>query len=289
VLSEAPGPHGILFTLAPSQFFRFTHSALVMVDEKGQPFVYDMSAEFKPSLATTPAGALHGGLRRTPLADYLAVHLYIEVYEPPDGVDEAKVAAKIRELEAQGVGFDAAWDYTDHKELYCSEFVVEALAAGGASRPPLFALNANPSLLRVLRWFGIKGTETLPAAALPRGKRVAAFSRWTTRAASEAYLEAKRELYRRFTLDQKIGSLLSLSGYEVNLRPSVAALLDKAPMLFIDTKEMPPEAELRAKVRRLADDLLGPFADSAGPEAAHPETPGPAEAGAPASTRQDRP
>jgi hypothetical protein len=264
VLSEAPGPYGILFTLAPSQFFRFTHSALIVVDQRGQTFVYDMSAEFKPSLATSPAGALRGGLRRTPLADYLAVHLYIEVYEPPVGVDESKVASKIRALEAHGVPFDAAWNFDDHRELYCSEFVVEALAAGGATRPPLIPLSSNPSLLRALRWFGIKSTEVLPAAAIPRGRRIAAFSRWQTRAAAEAYLEAKRELYRRFTPEQQIGNLLSLSGNDVQLRTSVAALLDRAPMLYGEAKELPPEVEMRARVRRLADELLGPFVDAVG-------------------------
>ena len=32
LLSEAPGPYGILFTLAPDRVFRFTHSALIVTD-----------------------------------------------------------------------------------------------------------------------------------------------------------------------------------------------------------------------------------------------------------------
>jgi hypothetical protein len=257
VLSEAPGPYGILFTLAPSRFFRFTHSALIVLDAKGDPYVYDMSAEFKPTLASEPAGSLFGGIRRTPLADYVGMHLYVEVFEPPPHVDRQRVAARVAELLSERVKFDAAWDFQEHSRLFCSEFVVEALAAGGASRPPLIPLTENPSLRSVLRWFGVTSVESLPAAALPRERRVAAFSVWPTRASAEAYLEAKRELYRRFTREQNIGNLLVLDQYDVKLRAPVAEFLERAPRLFATTRVEPPEAELRASIRALADQVLG--------------------------------
>jgi hypothetical protein len=259
VLSEAPGPHGILFTLAPNRFFRFTHSALVVTDEHDEPFVYDMDAAFKPTLATTPAGSLFGGVRRTPLADYVAMHLYVEVFEPPAHVDPSRVAAKVRELAERHVEFDAAWDFYDRKALFCSEFVVEALSAGGAPVPPLVPLTHNPSLRRVLRWFGVTSVESLPAAGLPRERRVAAFSVWPAQAMAEGYLEAKRELYRRFTDDQNIGNLLELDRYEVTLRPPVADFLDAAPKLFATAPSVPPEAETRAAVRALATRIFGAF------------------------------
>jgi hypothetical protein len=259
VLSEAPGPYGILFTLAPDHFFRFTHSALIVLDEHGDPFVYDMSAEFKPTLATEPAGSLFGGIRRTPLADYVAMHLYVEVFEPPTNVDRARVAAKVHELLGQHIGFDSAWDFHDHRAMFCSEFVVEALAAGGAPVPPLVKLTPNQSLRTVLRWFGVTALDSLPAAALPRERRVAAFSVWPTRAAADAYLEAKRELYRRFTPDQQIGNLLELDRYDVRLRPPVAEFLERAPGLYDAVSNTPPEAEVRARIRALADQLFGAF------------------------------
>lgn len=259
VLSEAPGPYGILFTLAPSRFFRFTHSALIVLDAQGDPYVYDMSAEFKPTLATEPAGSLFGGIRRTPLADYVGMHLYVEVFEPPPHVDRQRVAARVAELMAAQVKFDAGWDFRDHSRLFCSEFVVEALAAGGASRPPLIPLTENPSLRQVLRWFGVTSVESLPAAALPRERRVAAYSVWPTRAAAEAYLEAKRELYRRFTREQNIGNLLVLKQYDVRLRPAVEKFLERAPRLFASVRAEPPEAELRATVRAFAAEVLGPL------------------------------
>jgi hypothetical protein len=260
VLSEAPGPHGILFTLAPDHFYRFTHSALIVTDERGEPFVYDMSAEFKPTLATEPAGSLFGGIRRTPLADYVGIHLYVEVFEPPPGVNRARVAARVNELIEKHVEFDSAWDFEDDRAMFCSEFVVDALAAGGAPRPPLVKLTPNQSLRTVLRWFGVTSLESLPAAALPRERRVAAFSVWPTRPAAEAYLEAKRELYRRFTPDQQIGNLLELARYDVKLRPSVAEFLERAPKLYDRVAAEPLQAEMRAQVRHLADCVLGPFA-----------------------------
>jgi hypothetical protein len=259
LLSEAPGPHGILFTLAPNRFFRFTHSALIVVDERGEPFVYDMTAEFKPTLATTPPDSLSGGVRRTSLADYVGIHLYVEVFDPPTGIDREKMKAKVFAIREAGTEFDAHWDFQSDQKLFCSEFIVEALAAGGAPRPPLVGLTENQSLRRVLTWFGVTSGESLPAAALPREKLVAAFSRWPTRAASEAYLEAKRELYRRFTPDQNIGDLLELAGLDVKLRPPVEAFLDRAPTLYLAATEPRPEAEIRARIRKLADEVLGPF------------------------------
>jgi hypothetical protein len=88
---------------------------------------------------------------------------------------------------------------------------------------------------------------------------VAAFSRWPTRAAADAYLEAKRELYRRFTPDQNIGDLLELAGLDVKLRPPIETFLDRAPALYVKAEQAPPEAELRARIRKLADEVLGPF------------------------------
>ncbi len=258
VLSEAPGPYGILFTLAPSRFFRFTHSALIIV-EGGEPYVYDMSAEFKPTLATEPAGSLFGGIRRTPLADYVGMHLYVEVFEPPSHVDAVRVAGKVQELRESKVEFDAGWDLRDHARLFCSEFVVEALAAGGMARPPLIPLTHNPSLRTVLKWFGVTSVESLPAAALPRERRVAAFSVWPARASAEAYLEAKRELYRRFTDEQEIGNLLELRQYDVQLRPKVAEFLERAPRLVANAKTEPQQTELRALIRALGDEVLGPM------------------------------
>ena len=258
VLSEAPGPYGILFSFAPERFFRFTHSALVVTDPDGQPFVYDMSAEFKPTLAREPAGSLVGGIRRTPLADYVGMHLYVEVFEPPTNVDRARVAARVKAIMAQKIEFDAAWDYHDHSRMFCSEFVVDALAAGGAPRPPLVPFTHNPSLRAVLTWCGVTAVESLPAAALPRERRVAAFSVWPNHACAEAYLEAKRELYRRFTPEQNIGNLLELDRYDVRLRPTVAEFLQRAPELYLDARGEPPEAELRARVSALAAEVLGP-------------------------------
>jgi hypothetical protein len=259
LLSEAPGPHGILFTLAPKRFFRFTHAAVMLVDGRGEPYVYDVSAEFSPSLATTPSGSLDGGVRKTPLTAYVGANLYVEVFDPPAGVDRERMRRKILEIEASGVEFDPNWDFSNGDKLFCTEFMVEVLAAGGAPRPPLVGLTENQSLRRVLEWFGVTAVESLPAAALPREKLVTAFARWDTRAAADAYLEAKRELYRRFTPDQNIGDLLELVGLDVRMRPPVETFLERAPALYASSAAPPGEPEIRAKVQGLADELLGPY------------------------------
>ena len=243
LLSEAPGPHGILFTLAPNRFFRFTHAAMMLVNERGEPYVYDVSAAFSPSFATTPTGSLDGGVRKTPLTSYIGANLYVEVFDPPAGVDRERMHRKILDIEASGVEFDPHWDFSSNNKLFCTEFMVEVLAAGGAPRPPLVGLTRNQSLRRVLAWFGVTAVNSLPAAALPREKLVAAFSRWSTRGAAGAYLEAKRELYLRFTPDQNIGDLLELVGLDVRMRPPVEAFLERAPALYASEKGEPKEPE----------------------------------------------
>jgi hypothetical protein len=232
---------------------------MIVLDERGEPYVYDMSAEFKPPLATSPPESLHGGVRKTSIADYVGIHLYVEVFDPPSGVDRRKMAKKVLDIERAGVDFDAHWDFDDDEALFCSEFIVDVLEAGGAPRPPLVGLTENASLRKVLEWFGVESDESLPAAALPREKLVAAFSRWPTRAAGTAYLEAKRELYRRFTPDQSIGDLLELDGLDVKLRPPVQRFLDRAPLLFVSASEAPSDGEIRRSIRELANQELGPF------------------------------
>jgi hypothetical protein len=36
--------------------------------------------------------------------------------------------------------------------------------------------------------------------------------------------------------------------------------LDRAPALYVATADAPPQAEIRARIRKLADEVLGPFA-----------------------------
>jgi hypothetical protein len=182
--------------------------------------------------------------------------------EPGAEVDRVKLAARVRNLERQRVAFDPLWDFDDRSKLFCTELVAEALLAGGGAVPAVEPLNPNPSLRRVLSWLGASQETSLPAGTFAaRGRTVAVFSRWPTRAAAAGYFAAKAELHRRFTPDQKVGNLMVLDGQDVALRPEVEAFLDRATALYPAARreEVPPAEEVEDRVRRLADELFGPW------------------------------
>jgi hypothetical protein len=261
VVSEAPGPHSLMFGLAPATFYRFTHSGIIVIDQRThEPYVYDMSAEFKPTLANSPPDALRGGMRRTPFFDYVGILLYVEVIDPAGKADKTKMVARVEDLWRQKVAFDPYWDFTDSTALFCTEFVSEVLKAGGGQVPALVPLTSNPSLRTVLTWFGARNDMSLPAGTFATGHRVAAISQWGSFAAVNSYFEAKRELHRRFTADQKIGNLMMINGMDVALRPEIAQFLDRAIHLF-DGRDAntPADDVITEEVRRLADELLGPW------------------------------
>ncbi len=265
VLSEAPGAHSFLFSLGTETFYPLTHAAIVKVDPAtGEAFVYDTAAEYKPRFARKPADALDGGMRKVPFLDYVASNLYAEVQEPPETVDRARMAGRLDQLWARQVPFDPYWDLDEHEALFCTELVADVLVAGGAVAPVPVPVTRNPSLLSVLRWFGVRGDVGLPAAVLlgPGARRVVAFSVWRTDLAVRAYFAAKRELHRRFTVDQKIGNILVLDGMQVRTRPQVQAFLDRSAALFDDRPvggAAVTDDEVRAAVDALATATLGPF------------------------------
>jgi hypothetical protein len=259
LLSEAPSPHGLLFSLGTETYTPFTHSAIIVVED-GAPYVYDVAADFRPWFASTAADALHGGVGRAPFLEYVGGALYAEVFDPPAGTDPDKLVARLRDLRRREVPFDAHWDFQDKSALYCTEFVAELLAAAGAPTPPLSRRGPNRSLRRALAWFGLETEWVLPAGAfIDETRLVAAVGPWRTRTSGQAYFAAKRELHRRFTADQKVGNLMELDGTELKIRPHVQAYLHRAAHRF-DGQAPPPAAVLDAAVRALAEEVFGAFA-----------------------------
>lgn len=263
VLSEAPGPYRLLFGLGTRHFWRFTHSALLVLHE-GEPFVYDFAGEYKPVFARSPAAGIRGGLRKTPLWDYVRAHLYVEIVEPPlqpgrRALDLPRLRARLRAIERARVPFDAAWDLSDRRALFCSEFLAEVLGPAGAAIPPLDALTDNPSLRRVLRWYGMRAAQTLPAGAFHAAeRRVAAFSVWPRAAEVEAYFAAKAELHRRFTPAQRVGHVFRLVGHDLAVREPIEAFLASARARFATVTGPIDDRTISAAVAALARAQLAP-------------------------------
>lgn len=270
LLTESPGPYALLFVLSQKEYVPLTHAGIIVVDKvTGEPWVYEMAAEFHPVFASTMEEALEdGGMKRTPFFDYVSHAVYSEVVDLDTPFDREKLGATVLKMYEDEVAFDPHWDFQDRKALYCTEFVGVAFESVGVPMPPLVDANPNPSMDAFLDWFGVHSRKGLPGGAFARNTHtVAVLGLWKNRAGAMAHFEAKRELHRRFTVDQRLGNLLALDGMELVIRPEVEAFLNAAPTLYAQAArgDVPPADEVRQKVRALADEILGPFAEAPAP------------------------
>lgn len=257
VLSEAPGPYSLLFSLGPERPYDFTHAAILVMEE-GKPFVYEMTGEYKPSFGR-PTDSIEGGPKRMPLADYCMAYLYVEIFDPPHGVDGEKVGAWCKARFEDETEFDAYFDYSEHEKLFCTEFVALALEAGGAPPVELVSVRPHPSLEKLLVWLGVGRERCLPAGLLADPERsAAALGQMPTLAAAASYFAAKAELHRRFTPDQLLGNVFDMTGLaDIAIRPSVYEFLVRATGLFRGHRKKPAPETITAAVQDLADEMFG--------------------------------
>jgi hypothetical protein len=265
VLTESPDATSYVFVLIPQKFHPFTHAAVISVED-GEPWVYDVTGEVKTfPLKRRLMDNVKGKMYRRRLFEYVAPNLYAEIYDPPEGADGAKIAAYVRQKYAEGVEFDSYFDFHDHSRLFCSELV--ALAVAHAGGPPMKPepSNPNPSVIEGMRWLGVPKGEALPAGAFAHPSRyVGALGQFPTRTSAWLYFEAKQELHRRFTKDQRLGFLLTMDNNgRVDVRPEITAFTFRAARLFEDdpAPPAPGSPRLTAAVRKLAAETFGPFAE----------------------------
>jgi hypothetical protein len=263
VLTEAPGAYSFAFELIPETFYPFTHVAIVAI-ENGEPVVYDVTGEYKATgLHTKLLANVHGGMRRTPFYEYVAPNLYAEIFDPPAGADPEKIAAFARQKFAEAVEFDAFFQYEDHKKLFCTELVNLAILNAGGKPAQLVPARENASLKLALQWLDVPHSYVLPAGLYKDDARyVGAVGQFSSRTAAYSYFEAKREISRRFTKDQRLGFLFEMhSTGDISTRPELDGFVDRATHLFDAEQNPPPPGDPRitAEVRKLADAMLGPM------------------------------
>jgi hypothetical protein len=259
VLSEAAGPYSLCFSLGTELYYDFTHAGILVMDE-GEPYVYEMAGEYEGcGLDDTPADGIVGVCRRVPLLEYAQAYLYVEIFDPPEGVDREKVGAWARRQLAEEAPFDAYFDYTEHERLFCTEFVELALEAGGAPPVELVAVRKHPSLSKLLAWMGVQPERALPAGLFAdEARSAAALGILPNRTAARCYFAAKAELHRRFTDDQLLGNVFEMRGMaDIDLRPAVFRFLQHAIVLYRGHRRAPPREEITAAVRALAAEEFG--------------------------------
>jgi hypothetical protein len=263
IVSESPDATSFLFVLIPKQFHPFTHAAILSIED-GEPWVYDASGELKSiPLEKSPLDNVVGTIYRRRLFEYAAPNLYAEIYDPPEGADPEKIAAFARQKYAEKVAFDAYFDFGDHSKLFCTEFVELAVRSAGGPANQLEPSSPNPSIVDGMTWLKVPPGVALPAALYADPKRyVGALGQFPSRTTAWSYFEAKGEIHRRFTMDQRLGFVLTLDGNgRIGVRKEVTDFAVAASHLF-DGDPHPPEPgdpRIRASVRKLAAEMLGPF------------------------------
>ena len=267
VLTESPDATSYAFLMLPDKFYPFTHAAVLSIEDD-EPYVYDVTGE----VASVPLHSrmldnISGKMYRRPLFEYASPNIHTEIYDPPPGTDGEKMAAYARALYARGdVKFDTHFDTHDHSALYCSELVALSIEAGGGKPPPVGPASNLRSIDAIMTYLGVPRGEAYPVGLFAEPSRyVAALGPLPSRGAAWAYFEAKREVYRRFTADQRIGAILAVSGNgELSVRPEILAFASEATRLF-DRDPSPPQPgdpRIARAVRALADQRFGPFPDA---------------------------
>jgi hypothetical protein len=263
VLTESPDATSYVFVLIPKKFYAFTHAAVLSMED-GEPWVYDVTGEVKTfPLRSRLMDNVSGKMYRRKLFEYVGPNLYAEVYDPPAGTDPDKLVAFVQQKYKDGIEFDSYFDFHDHSKLFCSELLSLGIShAGGPDIGPEPS-NANPSIVEGMKWLGVPPGEALPAGRFADPARyVAALGQFPTRTAAWSYFEAKHELFRRFTMDQRLGFLLSIdSKGRIDVRTDITDFTLRASHLFDADPNPPPPGDPRieAAVRKLAAEMFGPL------------------------------
>ena len=252
VVSDSGDPDSLLMSMLGEQYTPYGHAGILSI-EGGVAYVYEGYALLWPILNGPPTDAMRGHIRRVTLEQYLDRQRVTAIFDPPAGVDKAAVVAFARARHVDRTEFDPYFDWRDHTRLYCTEFAALALHAGGQPLPTPVRVRDNASLRIALDWLKVSAPEIVTAGSLTEGaERVALISRRLSAREVEAYFAAKRELHRRFTTDQKLGSIWSWSWRGLRLRPQVAAFLEASSLWPHQT------------AADLANDWLGTFAQPVG-------------------------
>jgi len=257
VLADDVDATSVLLSLAGAEFSPFTHSG-VMVIEDGKPYVYEAIGKYPFWSNKSPGYGTRGSVSRTPFYEFMRGHSFLEFYDPPATVDRNAMVAFVRKSYRDAVPFDARF-LTDRDRFYCAELVAYALEAGGQPVTRT-RFRDNPSLAVLRGWFDASDDWIITTASLVKNARSAGtITSYPSRSSFYAYFAAKRELYRRFTRDQKLGNLFYLDGTDLALRPAVRTFIDLAIERFHETDTTFSVARINDTIRKIAEVYFRPI------------------------------
>lgn len=255
IVSEAGGAVSFMMELMASQYSPYVHAGVVSV-ENGRAYVYEAFAQLSLQFWRPPTDRLAGKVRKVSLDAYLKRQTITAIYEPNDA-SLAAIVAYARGAHAAGLPFDGYFDSRSADAVYCTEFVAQALMAGGHPAVSATARTSNASLNRVMDWLELETPGfILPADLLHRADRIALLSKRYTPDQVEARFAFKHQLHHRFFDDQLIGTLFRWTPLGPKFRPHLMEL--HAELMEGAEGQENIEAWVAARVR----DSLGPVLTS---------------------------
>jgi len=226
IVNEHLGADSLLLSLMAERYAPWIHVGLIEV-EQGVAYVYESFGVYLPLPWQSPNEHMGGGVRRVTLESFVRRGGIVAVYDPPASIDRQALAEFARDHWRARTPFDGRFDARDASKLYCAEFVARALEAAGDAPARTAGTSGNRSMRVVLEWLHIDSPELLLAGELiDESRRIALLSAHYSTAQIDAYFSLKRELHRRFTSDQRLGSVFVWSGHGLKVRPQIAAYFD---------------------------------------------------------------
>ncbi len=258
VLSESGGPASLLFSLFVEEFSPFVHAG-VLVFEDGEPIVYEARGQIRLETGSVPTDTIKGRIRARHLGKLLRRQNYVAIYNPPVGTDVDSMVAYVREQYRAHLPFDAYFNTEDTEQVYCTEFLALALAAGGVPLPPTTPIRSNPSIAVVRDWLKLASDSVYLAESMTSPERHSmTLSRKHTIRQIRLYQAARAELHRRFSADQKLGNVFTWSRGALRFRPEIETFLAQAQTLETRQESL-TDTQARTAVSRLAQSMFGPY------------------------------
>ncbi len=228
IVSEMDTASSLLMAFMAERYAPFIHAGIIVIDD-GKPRVYDAVGTMGLPLGRPPTDAMSGKIRRQSIAKYLRRQSVAAIYRANDAGIARQIGGFAKRAYHERLAFDPYFDLRSTDAVYCTEFVAAALQAAGAPLPRGPApRNANASLALTLDWLHVDTPAFWLAGDIVAGLTpVATLSRELTVSQIEARFAFKRELHRRFTVEQKLGNLFRWTGFGLRIRAPLVALYDR--------------------------------------------------------------
>lgn len=258
VVGATANPTELLYILGSSHFSPYVHAGILIMEEDG-PMVYESFGSGMPIFPNErPTDAISGSISKTPFDTYIRRQGFVEIFDPEPVVSRQRIVEFVKYHYRNRTPFDPYFDSTDHTKLFCTEFVALAMESAGGSKIKTVPGTKNRSLQIVYDWLGLQHKKTIPAILLVEKRtKVASLSSSWTHADFRAMKAIRKEIFRRFTPEQKLGNIMQWSHGTLKYREDIEIFIKQVAGLPEKTYASASDKVVDMSVHDLADRIFG--------------------------------